>query len=140
MSSLVDEAAVLDALSRHEWWMGFCRGGAQRDSFVLAWPLGDGLWDLALLPDAPFDGASGGDVYAISRDDVAAVKELVRADIELAPSRGVAHRAVLDVFPKTRAALRVQQENGGGSAGPGRLVRTRPHLSASGPWGRWGLP
>lgn len=111
---------------------------AQQGSFVLVWPLWDGRWDPSFSPDVPFDGTTSEDVYLISTDDTAAVRELVRAEIERAPSREIANGVARDFFPDTRAAVGVRRA---GRRARLRRVhgteRPRPEVRPSEPWAAW---
>jgi hypothetical protein len=53
-----------DVLEGDRWKLGFCRGGGARGSYLLLWPLGDGLWDVEFSPATDFDGSKGEEVVA----------------------------------------------------------------------------
>lgn len=108
-----------DRLARDQWWVGYCRAGAQQGAYVLLWPLRDhkrripwdGQWEATFSPNRSFEGVDGEDSFIFRREEAGAVAELERADIEWASDSDVAREIVGREFPDSRAA----HEAAGGS-------------------------
>jgi hypothetical protein len=112
MNHLEGDPSIQEALSGDAWLIGYCHAGEQRGAYLLLWPAGYGLCDLAFNPKVPFRGANDEDFHLVSRDDVPAAIELERARIEWAPNAEVAAQIALDFFPGSRAAQAIRRSRG----------------------------